>query len=132
MAGSTPSQQSSYRSQPAAPAPAQAQAAPQTSGGGGLFGNMASTAAGVAVGSTLGHGLSGMLFGGRGEAAPVEQQQTTEFAQEQASGNRMGGVNCEAASKGESKARRKRDDVPLNTRVRLLTICWTFLHLLRL
>lgn len=101
MAGSAPSQQSSYRSQPAGPAPAQAQAAPQTSGGGGLFGNMASTAAGVAVGSTLGHGLSGMLFGRGGEAAPVEQQQTTEFAQEQANGNRMGGVNCEGASKGE-------------------------------
>ncbi|PWN18860.1 hypothetical protein BCV69DRAFT_301013 [Microstroma glucosiphilum] len=101
MAGSAPSQQQSYRSsQPGAATPAHAQAAPQTtSGGGGLFGNMASTAAGVAVGSTVGHGLSNMLFGGRGETAPVEQQQTTEFAQEQANGNRMGGVNCEAASK---------------------------------
>lgn len=63
---------------------------------------MASTAAGVAVGSTVGHGLSSMLFGGGGSshqqvaeapAAPVEQQ---TFQQA-----RMGGA-CEVQAKGES------------------------------
>lgn len=44
---------------------------------------MASTAAGVAVGSTMGHGLSGMLFGGRGEPAPAPEA----APQAQASGN---------------------------------------------
>ncbi|CAE6343989.1 unnamed protein product [Rhizoctonia solani] len=39
----------------------------------GLLAQMAATASSVAVGSTVGHGLSNMLFGGRGEA-PVEQQ----------------------------------------------------------
>lgn len=100
--------QSYGRSAPAASAPHQqtAQAPAQTSGGGGLFGQMASTAAGVAVGSTLGHGLSGMLFGGGGEAQQQQQQQqdafaqagqaqTGEFAQQQA---RVGGT-CETQSK---------------------------------
>ncbi|KAI5962996.1 uncharacterized protein KGF55_002788 [Candida pseudojiufengensis] len=44
----------------------------------GLFGQMASTAAGVAVGSTIGHtlgaGITGMFGGGRSEAPPAEQQ----------------------------------------------------------
>ncbi|KAI5956777.1 hypothetical protein KGF54_000394 [Candida jiufengensis] len=55
----------------------------------GLFGQMASTAAGVAVGSTIGHtlgaGITGM-FGGRSEA-PVEQQHQqqdlTQYQQQQ-------------------------------------------------
>jgi len=62
---------------------------------------MASTAAGVAVGSTVGHGLSSMLFGGgsshqqvqEAPAAPVEQQ---TFQQA-----RMGGA-CELQAKGAS------------------------------
>ncbi|EFA08694.2 coiled-coil-helix-coiled-coil-helix domain-containing protein 10, mitochondrial isoform X2 [Tribolium castaneum] len=67
------------RTQPSAPAPAPApaQTAPQQPG---LFGQMAATAGGVAVGSAIGHtigaGLTGM-FGGGGssEAAPAPQQQ---------------------------------------------------------
>ena len=59
----------------------------------GLFGQMASTAAGVAVGSTVGHviggGISNMLFGGSSrEAAPAaappqqyEQQQQQNFCE---------------------------------------------------
>lgn len=58
--------------------PAAHPAQPQTQRQPGLFGQMASTAAGVAVGSTIGHtlgaGITGM-FGGRSEAPPVEQQQ---------------------------------------------------------
>lgn len=48
----------------------------------GLFGQMASTAAGVAVGSTIGHtigaGITG-LFGG--SSAPAEQPQDQQLAQ---------------------------------------------------
>merc|ERR1711890_196038 len=57
--------------------PAAHPAQPQTQRQPGLFGQMASTAAGVAVGSTIGHtlgaGITGM-FGGRSEAPPVQQQ----------------------------------------------------------
>lgn len=57
--------------------PAAHPAQPQTQRQPGLFGQMASTAAGVAVGSTIGHtlgaGITGM-FGGRSEA-PVDQPQ---------------------------------------------------------
>ncbi|CAK7892437.1 hypothetical protein CAAN1_01S10022 [[Candida] anglica] len=46
--------------------------------GPGLFGQMASTAAGVAVGSTIGHtlgaGITSMFGGSSAPAAPVEQQ----------------------------------------------------------
>lgn len=50
----------------------------QSQQGPGLFGQMASTAAGVAVGSTIGHTLGAgitSMFGGGSSAAPVEQQQ---------------------------------------------------------
>ncbi|EXJ82374.1 hypothetical protein A1O3_06187 [Capronia epimyces CBS 606.96] len=56
--------------QAAHPPPAQAQA----SQGPGLFGQMASTAAGVAVGSSIGHAIGGFFSGGS-SSAPVEQQQ---------------------------------------------------------
>lgn len=46
--------------------------------GPGLFGQMASTAAGVAVGSTIGHtlgaGITSMFGGSSAQAQPVEQQ----------------------------------------------------------
>ncbi|KAF2820139.1 hypothetical protein CC86DRAFT_374812 [Ophiobolus disseminans] len=64
--------------QAAAP-PAQAQA--PTPQGPGLFGQMASTAAGVAVGSSIGHAVGGW-FGG-GSSAPAEASpQNTDFAQQ--------------------------------------------------
>ncbi|GAA6060076.1 hypothetical protein JCM10212_003037 [Sporobolomyces blumeae] len=74
----------------AAPPPAYAQQAhppahaPAPSAGGGMFANMASTAAGVAVGSTVGHGLSNMLFGGGGGQAvqaPTTPAEQTQFVQ---------------------------------------------------
>lgn len=42
----------------------------------GLFGQMASTAAGVAIGSTVGHAVGGALFGGHGGGSehPAYQQ----------------------------------------------------------
>lgn len=58
-----------------------AQAAPQQSAGPGLFGQMASTAAGVAVGSSIGHAIGG-FFGG-GSSAPAESQSAQTAPAEQ-------------------------------------------------
>ncbi|KAL1987753.1 hypothetical protein VTN96DRAFT_2593 [Rasamsonia emersonii] len=57
--------------QPQAPPAAPAQ---QQSSGPGLFAQMASTAAGVAVGSSIGHAI-GSLFTGGSSSAPAETQQ---------------------------------------------------------
>ncbi|RHZ47291.1 coiled-coil-helix-coiled-coil-helix domain-containing protein [Aspergillus thermomutatus] len=65
----------------AAHPPAAAQQAPppmapvQQSSGPGLFGQMASTAAGVAVGSSIGHAIGGLFSGGSSSSAPAEAQQ---------------------------------------------------------
>lgn len=72
-----------YQSAPAASRPVQ-----QSQQGPGLFGQMASTAAGVAVGSTVGHTLGAgitSMFGGSSSAAPVEhdQQQLAQAGQQQ-------------------------------------------------
>ncbi|KKY17649.1 putative chch domain-containing protein [Phaeomoniella chlamydospora] len=57
------------------PAGAQ-QAPPQASQGPGLFGQMASTAAGVAVGSSIGHAVGSMFTGWGGSSSePAAQQQ---------------------------------------------------------
>ncbi|KAK2808165.1 hypothetical protein FQN50_004906 [Emmonsiellopsis sp. PD_5] len=66
---------------PAAAPPAQAAPAPaQQSSGPGLFGQMASTAAGVAVGSTIGHAIGG-LFSGGSSSAPEQQAPPPAAAQ---------------------------------------------------
>lgn len=62
-----------HQSAPAASRPVQ-----QSQQGPGLFGQMASTAAGVAVGSTIGHTLGAgitSMFGGSSSAAAVEHDQ---------------------------------------------------------
>ncbi|RFU77557.1 hypothetical protein TARUN_4683 [Trichoderma arundinaceum] len=46
----------------------------QASQGPGLFGQMASTAAGVAIGSSVGHAIGGLFSGGSSEPAPVQAQ----------------------------------------------------------
>ncbi|KAF4952096.1 hypothetical protein FSARC_12728 [Fusarium sarcochroum] len=58
------------------------QAAAPVSQGPGLFGQMASTAAGVAIGSSVGHAIGGM-FGGSSEAAPAAPVQAQAAPQEQ-------------------------------------------------
>jgi hypothetical protein len=58
---------------------------------------MAATASSVAVGSTVGHGLSNMLFGGRSEA-PVEQQQAPP---QQQYAPQNSGLSCDFQAKGE-------------------------------
>ncbi|KAI1106002.1 hypothetical protein F4804DRAFT_302598 [Jackrogersella minutella] len=78
-------------------APAPAAAAPQASQGPGLFGQMASTAAGVAVGSSIGHAIGGM-FGGSSapaEAAPQQQVNTQDQSQ--------WGNNCQGATQAFTK-----------------------------
>ncbi|RCK57633.1 Mitochondrial intermembrane space cysteine motif-containing protein MIX17 [Candida viswanathii] len=85
-------QQHSYPPQQHPPAAAAHPAQPvQTqSSQPGLFGQMASTAAGVAVGSTIGHtlgaGITG-LFGGSSSSGPVEaasqEQQLASYQQQQ-------------------------------------------------
>ncbi|EPQ26406.1 uncharacterized protein PFL1_06054 [Pseudozyma flocculosa PF-1] len=103
------------------PAAAQPHAAPQQhaaapaaqSAGPGLFGQMASTAAGVAVGSTVGHGLSNMLFGGRSEpAAEATQAPQPAFDQSQAySQQQNAGVNCEVQSRDFIKCLESTNDM---------------------
>lgn len=63
-----------------------------------MLAQMAATAGSVAVGSTIGHGLSNMLFGSSNStpaapeapAAPVQQQQ---YQQQ--------GISCDFQAKGE-------------------------------
>jgi len=71
----------------------------QTSSGPGLFGQMASTAAGVAIGSTVGHAIGG-LFGG-GSSQPVEQQSSSAVTAQSAGQNF--GRSCEADAKQFTK-----------------------------
>jgi coiled-coil-helix-coiled-coil-helix domain-containing protein 2 len=66
---------------------------------------MAATAGSVAVGSTIGHGISSMLFGGRSESAPVEQQQQAPAQQNTSSF----ASNCEGQAKEFSKCLEKAD-----------------------
>jgi len=66
-----------------------------------MLAQMAATAGSVAVGSTIGHGISSMLFGGGGghsqpveQGSPVQQQQQT-FQQS--------GMSCETQAKDFTK-----------------------------
>jgi coiled-coil-helix-coiled-coil-helix domain-containing protein 2 len=63
-----------------------------------MIAQMAATAGSVAIGSTIGHGISSMLFGGGGSTAaetqappPPVQQQTHQ---------QTGGISCEIQAKG--------------------------------
>lgn len=65
-----------------------------------MLAQMAATAGSVAVGSTIGHGLSSMIFGGR-ESAPVEQpQQQQGVAMQGGQMNTMNG-RCDVPAKGQ-------------------------------
>lgn len=65
-----------------------------------MLAQMAATAGSVAVGSTIGHGLSSMLFGGGGgQAAPPVEQQAPPQQQQQ---SYQQGVSCEVQAKGMS------------------------------
>ncbi|OKL63439.1 hypothetical protein UA08_01985 [Talaromyces atroroseus] len=78
-----PQTQQSQPHSTAAHAPAPVQQAPPMpvqSQGPGLFGQMASTAAGVAIGSSIGHAIGG-LFSGGSSSAPAEAQPAAPAAQ---------------------------------------------------
>ncbi|KAL4061709.1 hypothetical protein V8B97DRAFT_963152 [Scleroderma yunnanense] len=61
----------------------------------GLFAQMAATAGGVAVGSTIGHGLSNMLFGGSSSHAPAPVEQAAPVQQQAY----QRGPSCEVQAK---------------------------------
>ncbi|PPQ66011.1 hypothetical protein CVT24_011955 [Panaeolus cyanescens] len=98
---------SGYSSAPPAHAPpAAAPHAPaaQASQGPGMLAQMAATAGSVAVGSTIGHGLSSMLFGGSSHAAPAEAAPAATPVQQQSSG-----ISCEVQAKDFTKCLEKAD-----------------------
>ncbi|KAJ3882863.1 hypothetical protein F5051DRAFT_318871, partial [Lentinula edodes] len=76
-----------------------------TSSGPGMLAQMAATAGSVAVGSTIGHGLSSMLFGGSSTpAAP-----TSEATQAPPTLRNQSGVNCEVQAKDFTQCLEKAD-----------------------
>ncbi|KAH8907932.1 hypothetical protein BR93DRAFT_926957 [Coniochaeta sp. PMI_546] len=94
----------SYAAAPPAAAahpPATAQA---PSMGGGMLGNIASTAAGVAIGSTIGHAVSG-LFGGSSssEPLPADAAQNNVQANSQNANSQSWGNNCAGATQQFTK-----------------------------
>jgi len=94
-----PQQQSRGMTTTAAQPPA-TQAPPQQGRSPGLFGQMASTAAGVAVGSSIGHAIGGFFGGGSSQAeqAPAAEAQTNANAygdNYSNSNSSVGMANCE-------------------------------------
>ncbi|KAB5594663.1 hypothetical protein CTheo_1810 [Ceratobasidium theobromae] len=77
----------------ATPPTAQVYSAQQQERQPGMLAQMAATAGSVAVGSTIGHGLSHMLFGGRSEAPPPVEQAAPVQQQQYQPGN--SGISCE-------------------------------------
>lgn len=96
--------------------PARTQQAPppavaaQQSSGPGMFGNMMSTAAGVGIGSAIGHSIGSLFTGGSSHPAPEQQaqQQPTAYdsygSQAAQSNNAYStGISCEADAKQFTK-----------------------------
>ncbi|PSS36991.1 hypothetical protein PHLCEN_2v1207 [Hermanssonia centrifuga] len=89
----------------APPAPAQAASREP-----GMMAQMAATAGSVAVGSTIGHGISNLLFGGSSHApapeaaAPIAQAQAPAQQQSYAQG-----ISCEVQAKDFTKCLEKAD-----------------------
>ncbi|CAB4384335.1 CHCH domain-containing protein [Rhizophagus irregularis] len=78
----------------------------------GLFGQMASTAAGVAVGHSIGHGITGLFSGGSSSETPASQDSQSQYTpqtqdvqpQYQAYQNdSYGGASCEKDAKALTK-----------------------------
>ncbi|MDC6272061.1 coiled-coil-helix-coiled-coil-helix domain-containing protein [Acetobacter pasteurianus] len=107
-----PQQQQAPPSYPSAH-PAQPQTASQ---GPGLFGQMASTAAGVAVGSTIGHtlgaGITGMFGGGRSEPAPAPapaQQDVAAYQQQNSFQNQEQARHCDVDARNFTRCLEEND-----------------------
>ncbi|KAI1499985.1 hypothetical protein F5X99DRAFT_410461 [Biscogniauxia marginata] len=92
-----PAQQQTRPAATYAPAQGTQHAPPQASQGPGLFGQMASTAAGVAVGSSIGHAIGGLFSGGSSEPAEASPQQQQQQQQSQ------WGNNCAGATQNFTK-----------------------------
>ncbi|KAI4170577.1 MAG: hypothetical protein LQ348_007086 [Seirophora lacunosa] len=74
--------------------------------GSGLFGQMASTAAGVAVGSSIGHAIGGLFGGGSGSAAEPQAADNSMATQRSDAGNqsnKWGQDSCETDVKSFTK-----------------------------
>ncbi|KDR80259.1 hypothetical protein GALMADRAFT_242593 [Galerina marginata CBS 339.88] len=85
---------------PAPPSSASASAAQPKQPG--MLASMAATAGSVAIGSTIGHGISSMLFGG-GSASQGETQSQAAPVQQQS------GLSCEVQAKEFTKCLEKAD-----------------------
>ncbi|TFL04552.1 hypothetical protein BDV98DRAFT_562451 [Pterulicium gracile] len=88
-----------------APAPPAAAAAATGSSGPGMIAQMAATAGSVAVGSTIGHGLSSMLFGGSSHAAPAPEAPPAAAPTQ----NYNSGMSCEVQAKDFTRCLEKAD-----------------------
>lgn len=85
---------------PASSPPVTSAATNTTSNAPGLFSQMAATAGGVAVGSTIGHGLSSMLFGSSPQSAPPVEQPVSQAQQPYAQQHQ---ISCEVQAKEFTK-----------------------------
>ncbi|KAJ2557577.1 hypothetical protein EV175_001260 [Coemansia sp. RSA 1933] len=88
----------------AAPAPAPSMAAPAAAAPRqpGLFAQMATTAAGVAVGSAVGHTMANAassIFGGSSETAAPQQQPMQPAAYDQSTGFQQPARSCDVDAK---------------------------------
>ncbi|KAH9941718.1 uncharacterized protein BXZ73DRAFT_74909 [Epithele typhae] len=86
---------------PAHAPPAPPHAAQASSGQPGMLAQMAATAGSVAVGSTIGHGLSSMLFGGSSHPAPAPVDQAAPVQQQ--TYQQPQGMSCEIQAKDFTK-----------------------------
>ncbi|KZT71885.1 hypothetical protein DAEQUDRAFT_665150, partial [Daedalea quercina L-15889] len=73
----------------------------------GMLAQMAATAGSVAVGSTIGHGLSSMLFGSSSGSAPAPAEQAPPVQQQTFSQNQA--PSCEVQAKDFTKCLEKAD-----------------------
>ncbi|KAK7041435.1 hypothetical protein VNI00_009301 [Paramarasmius palmivorus] len=92
----------------AAHAPAPPAAATQTREP-GMLAQMAATAGSVAVGSTIGHGISHMLFGSGGGGQAQEAQQAAPPVQHQAPAQQGSGISCDTQAKDFTRCLEKAD-----------------------
>ncbi|KAM6503411.1 hypothetical protein JOM56_000354, partial [Amanita muscaria] len=72
----------------------------------GLLTQMAATAGSVAIGSTIGHGISNMLFGSSHSATAAPETQAPPVQQQQQNQN---GISCETQAKDFTKCLEKAD-----------------------
>ncbi|KAG2363507.1 hypothetical protein BDR07DRAFT_1471293 [Suillus spraguei] len=70
---------------------------------------MAATAGSVAVGSTIGHGISSMLFGSGSSSAPAESAAPVQQQQQQQQAYQTTGAACEVQAKEFTKCLDKAD-----------------------